>query len=257
MKRPSTVVAIVSGKGGVGKSVVAVNLAETLAMQGERVALVDVDFGQGACSILLNESPAASVLDLMQDRATLEEVLHTTASGITLVQAVTEAGQADGQHEALYATLDWLLKELRHNHTVVLLDAPAGTEGPVRWALDRADLGLLLLVGEPTAIADAYRLCKLLWQHVPHYPIGCVVNFADTEAEARSVADRFAALTQHFLLQTPTFLGWVPYTSQIRRSVLAQQPAVQQPGPVRNAFERLAYALLYGKMAPTASCPTS
>ncbi len=257
MKRRSTVVAVVSGKGGVGKSVLAVNLAETLAMQGERVALVDVDFGQGACSILLNESPAASVLDLMRDQAILEDVLHPTSSGLTLVQAVTEAGQADGQQEELYATLDWLLKELRHNHTVVLLDAPAGTEGSVRWALDRADLGLLLLVGEPTAIADAYRLCKLLWQHAPHYPLSCVVNFADTEAEARSIADRFATLTQHFLHQTPTFLGWIPYATQIRRSVLMQQPAVQQPGPVRNAFERLAYALLHGKTTHAASCPTS
>jgi flagellar biosynthesis protein FlhG len=257
MKRRSTVVAIVSGKGGVGKSVTAVNLAETLAVMGERVALLDADFGQGACGILLNESPPASVLDLALGRVELDDVLHPTRSGFTLVQAVAEPGQADGHHEALYRTLDWLLKELRHTHTFVLIDAPAGTEGPVRWALDRAQLGLMVIVGEPTAIADAYRLCKLLWQRAPHYPLGCVVNFADTEAEARSVADRFAELTHHFLHHRPMYLGWVPFSAQVRQSVHRQQPAVQSPGPVRNAFQRLAEALVRGAIEQPASCPTS
>ncbi len=247
MKRESTIIAITSGKGGVGKSVVAVNLAETLASEGHRVALVDVDLGQGACALLLNETPAASVMDVLRHTARTPQVLHQTAGGLTLVQVAAEAGEAAGRERALYAALDELLAHLRRTHHFVVLDAPAGTDGAVRWALDRADLGVLVVVGEPTAVADAYRLARLTWQHDPAYPLASVVNFADTAEEAQSVADRFATLTEHFTGQAPLYLGWVPFSPRVRQSVTMQEPAVRTPGPVRDAFEALSATLVQGR----------
>lgn len=247
MKHTSTIITIVSGKGGVGKSVVSVNLAETLADNGYRVALVDADFGQGACALLLNELPQAGAVELAMHTAQAEDVLHTTASGITLVQGAADPRRAEGRAPALYRTLDELLRQLRTTHEFILIDAPAGTGEPVRWALDRADLGLLTLVGEPTAIADAYRLAKMIWHAAPEYPMGVVVNFADTEHEAQSVAHRFAKITERFVHRAPSYLGWVPYAAQVRRSVAEQLPAVRTPGPVRDAFVHLADVLVRGR----------
>lgn len=247
MKRDSTILAIASGKGGVGKSVVAVNLAEVLAAEGRRVALVDADLAQGACAVLLNESPEASVMDLVQLKARTTQVLHETAAGMTLVQSATEPGEIDGHESALYGSLDDLLRRLREQHEFILIDAPAGLDGPVRWALDRADLGTLVLVGEPTAISDAYRLAKLIWKKDPTYPLASIVNFSDTAQEAQSVADRFEAVTQRFTGQAPTYLGWVPYDEQVRHSVRTQTPATRTPGAIRDAFMNLSQVLIQGR----------
>lgn len=247
MRRTSTIIAVTSGKGGVGKSIVAVNLAETLAAEGHAVALVDADAGQGACAVLLNEAPPASVTDLIRHMARTAQVLHRTRQGLTLVQAAAEPGEADGRERMLYASLDELLAHLRQTHAFIVIDTPAGTDGAVRWALDRADLGVLVVVGEPTAVADAYRLAKLVWQADPRFPLATVVNFADTAEEARSVADRFATVTTHFTGQAPSYLGWVPFSSHVRHSVISQEPAVRTPGPVRDAFEALAGTLVRGR----------
>ena len=240
MKQYPTTVAIVSGKGGVGKSIVAVNMAEMLTTMGHRVALIDVDFGQGACAVLLNESPPACVLEYTRLTVRRDEVAHRTRCGISLVEAVDTAGRIGKDLQRLYDTLDELLDELRLTHDFILIDAPAGTDGAVRWALARADLGVLVLVGEPTAISDAYRLARMVWEIDPDYPLAAVVNFADTETEARSVAERFGKVTTHFTGRATKYLGWVPFSAQIRRSVSQQEPAVRAEGPVRNAFLAMA-----------------
>jgi flagellar biosynthesis protein FlhG len=231
-------ISVVSGKGGAGKSVVAVNLAETLAASGARVALLDVDLGQSACPVLLNEAPAACVRAWAEGRGALEDALHRTASGLTLVQ-----GSADplaAPDAVFYDALDRVHAHLLGTHDAVIVDAPAGLDGPVRWALDRADLGLLVLVGEPTAIADAYRLARLVWEADPAFPLGAIVNFEDKEDEARSVHERFGAITDRFTGRAPTWLGWIPFAAQMRRAVRTQTPAVRQRGQMQTSFDALA-----------------
>ncbi|HET6567149.1 MAG TPA: P-loop NTPase [Rhodothermales bacterium] len=247
MKRDCTTIAITSGKGGVGKSVAAVNLAETLARAGRRVTLLDADFGQGACPLLLNEAPETSLLEAIRRGQPVATALHRTSGGLTLVHCVPEAGEAEKYEHALYAGMDDLLAQLRRTSEFILIDTPAGTEGPVRWALDRADVGLLVVVGEPTAIADSYRLAKMVWQADPAYPMATLVNFADSKEEALGIAERFGHVTQHFTGQVPNFLGWVPFSVQIRRSVQEQSPAVRTPGPVRTAFEEAVDVLVHGR----------
>lgn len=246
MKRTSTLLAITSGKGGVGKSVVAVNLAEALAQAGHSVALIDVDLGQGACAALLNEAPAASLASVAALTATEAEAFCHTAGGLTFVEGAREPDAAGAYPPALYAVLDRLVTRLRRTHDFIVVDTPAGVDQPVRWALDRADLGLLVLVGEPTAVSDAYRLAKLVWQAAPDYPMGLFVNCAEGADDAQSVAARFAEITAHFLHVTPPHLGWLPYDAAVRRSVRDQVPAVRTPGPVRSAFAALAQRLATG-----------
>lgn len=248
MKRDSTIIAVVSGKGGVGKSVVSVNLAESLSAEGLRVALVDVDLGQAACSVLMNETPKATVMDLIRFTARTDQVKHEAASGITLVQASDDPGESDGREKDLYPSLDELLTDLRGDHEYIIIDAPAGVDGAVRWAIDRADLGLLVVVGEPTAVADAYRLVRMIWKSDPAYPFGLVVNFADSAEEARDVADRFAGITDHFTGRLPNYIGWVPFSQAIRQSVARQIPVVRQPGPARDAFRELGQTLVSGRL---------
>jgi flagellar biosynthesis protein FlhG len=249
MEVTSTILTFASGKGGVGKSVVTVNLAETLARDGHHVALVDADFGQSASPVLLNETPACTVLDAVRAGGPLAQALHETTAGLTLAQAADRPSASGAWSTDLYAALDDLLDDLRVTHDYVLIDAPAGADGAVRWALDRADLGTLVLVGEPTAIADAYRLAKRLWAADPDYPLSTVVNFAEDEPDARSVAERFSAVTERFTGQAPSYLGWVPFAHAVRHSVAKQTPAVRTVGPVQEAFRQMAEAVTRGHYA--------
>lgn len=240
-KGPTTL-AVVSGKGGVGKSVIAVNLAETLAATGARVALVDADFGQGACAVLVNETPPSTVYEWSKRRGPVADICLRTTAGVTLVQGA--AGPLPPNETApLLADLDRVVTALRANHDYVLIDAPAGLDGPVRWALDCADVGLLILAGEPTAVADAYRLARLVWETDPGYPLGAIINLADTEHDARSVNERFGAITERFTGRTPDYLGWVPYAAEMRRAVATQTPAVRKAGSMRHAFGEIAATL--------------
>jgi flagellar biosynthesis protein FlhG len=209
----ATVLAVVSGKGGVGKSIIATNLALTWANTGARVALVDADVGQSSCAFLLGQG---------------SEVRLVTAPD-HLVQDPAKA----------LAALDSQLATLKTTCDFVVVDAPAGIGHGVRWALDRADASLLVLVDEPTAAADAYSLCKMIWTLDPEYPLAGVVNMTDTEEEAAHVISRFSALTHHFLDRKILYGGWVPFSGEIRRSVRKQIPAVNTSSVVADAFQGL------------------
>jgi ATPases involved in chromosome partitioning len=256
MEVTTNTIAFASGKGGVGKSVVTVNLAEALAREGHSVALIDTDLGQSDCHILLNEVPETTVLDTVHDASPRRSALHETEAGITLAQAAHRPHKRDRPvGHALYEALDHLLSHLRDDHDYVLIDGPSGTGGPVRWALDRADLGALVLVGEPTAVADAYRLVKLLWTADPDYPLGVVVNFVEDESAANSIAERFGTVTTRFLDQSPSMLGWVPFARSVRQSVSEQTPIVRTNGPVREAFSELARTIVRRQYAPAPALP--
>ncbi len=195
----------------------------------------------------MNETPGATVMDHLRFTATTNQLRHETSSGITLIQAAGQAGEAEPREQELYSSLDELLADLRGEHEYVLIDAPAGTGRAVRWALDRADLRLLVVVGEPTAIADAYRLARMIWSTDPFHPLATVVNFAESSVDGESVADRFARITEHFTGRLPNYLGWVPFSHSIRQSVMQQIPVVRKNGPASEAFRMLADAIIKGR----------
>ena len=235
---PGLILAVVSGKGGVGKSTLAVNLAETLSGEGRRVALMDVDLCQTSCATLLNEEPSATAVAAASGAIALDRIPHTTASGLTLIVGGS-AARPSGIPETLYDVLDDILDEAARQHDVVLIDAPAGIDAPVRWALDRADAAVLVLVGEPTSVTGAYTLAKTVWQTVPEYPFLSVVNAADTDSDAEQTMERFAELTTQFLGRAPMPLGWIPYDAHVRAAARAQSPAIHQSAPFRAAFAGL------------------
>jgi flagellar biosynthesis protein FlhG len=237
------VIAVVSGKGGVGKSVVAVNLAERIAASGERVALIDTDLAQGACSILLNETPAASLTDVSSGKVSFEDVFHETSAGITLVESARDIADIPQRNERLFEVLDLTLEHLRSDHPVIIIDCPAGAGDAVLWALDRADTALLVIVEEPTAIADAYRIVKHLRSVGSDMPLHLVVNHADSGRDAAGVAERFGAITTRFTGSCPSLCGWVPFSEQVRTSVKQQVPAVRVASSIAESFGQIAATL--------------
>lgn len=219
------VISIVSGKGGVGKSILAVNLAEALAASGRTVALLDADAGQTACAALMNESPPRVAGAGVGRRGS---VVHACSSGVSLVQPAVDSADDAASERGLLAALDRQVDELVEYHEVVLIDSPAGIGERVRWCIRRSHVSVLLITDEPTSVADAYRLAKSIWIDDPGFPFGAVVNFAEDDAHGRDVWHRFSLITRRFTGNGPFYLGWVPFSTDIRRSVSVQRPFVRE-----------------------------
>jgi len=256
MNTSTLTIAVTSGKGGVGKSVLVAGLADSFARRGVSVAVLDAVPGQGSQSILFNSTPSNDVVAWMECKARLPEVLHDTGHGITLVTAALHPPKSTSQ-EALAAALDRVLAVLKHRYRVVLIDAPSGVDGWVPWALDRADLGLVVVAGEPTAVADAYRLARYVYERDSNYPLGMMVNFADHEEDALGIAERFSDVLNTFVGQAPPMVGWMPYMPSMKTDIRNQKiPGTTDPR-LRVLFDGLATALLptLSKQTPTPIFP--
>ncbi|MCS7082132.1 MAG: P-loop NTPase [Bacteroidota bacterium] len=243
------IIAIASGKGGTGKTLIATYLAETLTHLGRRVVLLDGDWNLANCAMLLNESPRWVLEDYLMGRCGLEDVFHKTAGGFTLLTASRGGPLADP--ETMLEALDMALETAQREAEFVLLDTPAGMETPVFWALERAHMGLIVLLGDPAAVADAYRLVKHVYSLDPEYPFALVVNGAESEGEAQQIGTRFNAILEHFLGRTLPYAGYIAYDPELRRAALAQEVLVRSKPehPTANCFRALADRLLAWRQA--------
>lgn len=241
----SFIVSVASGKGGVGKSLAAVNLAETMNRQGLKVALVDADLGLSNCAALMNERVPATAMDLLAESCYPEDLFLETASGITLITGSDEPDPRLKDWSGLYPVLDELIRTLRGEHDFILIDTPAGASPLSLWALDRSDLCTLLLADEPTVISDVYRFSKYILEIDPSFPFAAIVNFTESEREARDVLQRFNSILDHFLGREIPYLGRIPASDAIRNSVREQVPVVlSQPGEdIRREFDYMAQTL--------------
>lgn len=218
----SFVIAVISGKGGVGKSVTSVNISEMLHHMGYRVLLIDADIGLSNCSTLLNEPVTASVAQWINGECGLEDITQT-CGGISLVTGSDEPGQYHIQPEVMMDALDQVLLNLTAEYDFIIIDTPAGAGEMTLWALDQAHVGTIILVDEPAAVSDVYRLCKYVYEMDPEYEFTSIVNFADNEESAESTFKRFNTILNYFLKKQTAYLGFIPASTIIRDIVQSQE----------------------------------
>lgn len=224
---PLLTVAFISGKGGVGKSMTSVNTAETLRSMGYRVALLDVDLGMSNCATLLNEPAGHCVSNWIRGECSLED-LPQECHGITLVTGSDDPDYSSIPPDLMLDALDQVLAWLATEHHFVIIDTPAGIGDTVLWALERAELGTVVLVDEPTSISDVYRLCKYVYGMDPDYPFSCIVNRAKNETSATETFRRFNSILSYFMQKQALYLGFVPASPLILDSIRNQSPFMRK-----------------------------
>lgn len=216
------IIAVISGKGGVGKSMTSVNTADMLRNIGYRVALFDVDIGLSNCATLLNEPVTASVSQWINGECSLED-LPQDSNGLTLVTGSDDPSQNQFQPELLMEALDQVAIHLSADHDFIIIDTPAGAGEMTLWALDRAHLGAIVLVDEPAAISDVYRLCKYVYSIDPGYNFASIINQAENETSAESTFKRFNTILSYFLHKQTSYLGFIPRSHEVREAVQQQK----------------------------------
>lgn len=223
------VIAVTSGKGGVGKSNLVVNLGLAFARQGRQVLLMDADLGLGNLDILLGLAPNFTIQDVLAHRKTIAEVLVQGPEGVKILPAssgIPEMAELDPQQKL------FLLNELDNyseSLDVVLIDTGAGISRNVLFFNLAAQEILVVATGEPTSITDAYALMKVLVTQHGERRFRLVVNGVDNPADGHLVYRTLLKVTERFLGQEISleFLGVIPHDEAIGRAVLKQQPVLQ------------------------------
>jgi len=234
--------AIASGKGGVGKSNLAANLAVALGQRGARVLLLDADLAQANLDLLLGVHPRFDLQHVLSGQKTLEEILVDGPPGVKLIPACSGvpglAELDDYRRECLLRAIGNLDGEV----DLVLMDIASGVSHQVTSFCRAADDVVVVTTPEIPAFSDAYAFIKLLQQRgLPRAP-RLVVSMADTSEEAEETAHRIRLVARRFLHLELESWGSVPFDSTIARAVRLQEPVVVAfpDSPAAAAYRALA-----------------
>lgn len=216
--------AVTSGKGGVGKTSLAVNLALALAQAGERTCLVDGDLGLANVDVLLNLHPRHSLRDVVTDGMALNDVILRGPAGLEVIPAASGVEALANLDGASRQHLVGRLQGLSHRADVTILDTGAGLSKTVLALALAADEALVVTTPEPTALTDAYAMVKVLTQRRADLPVRLVVNLVEHAAHAREVHAHLDRIIQRFLRRELPLAGWIPRDPCVERAVREQRP---------------------------------
>ncbi len=250
-------VAVTSGKGGVGKSNLAVNLAVCLARMGRKVCLLDADLGLANADVLCNLTPRLTLEHVVSGRCQLAEAMLLAPGGFRLIPGASGVARlADLDADRRWRLLQQMTA-LEQLVDLVLIDTAAGLSANVLTFAAAAHHALLVTTPEPTAITDGYGMLKSLVGRAPHARIEVAVNMAVDAVEGRDVFARIDRVSRTFLGRSVEFAGAVPHDTAVPDAVRSRVPFVlhSPDSPASLAVQRLARRLAGLSEHPAASSP--
>ena len=238
-------IAVASGKGGVGKTSIAVNLALSLTSTGGRVALLDADFGLANSHILLGVNPRKTVQDFLESNATLPEIVSTGPLGLKFISGGSGLTNMLNIEKASRYSLIRSMEPLENEVDFLVVDIPAGASDSSIAFVSASDRILVVLVGEPTSFMDAYTLIKAANLEMGVKNFSIVVNMAENSHQAKIHFEKFQAIATRFLEVNVNFAGAIPFSRKMRESVVKRKPLVLQNGESmeKSAFKDLSMAI--------------
>lgn len=240
------VISVTSGKGGVGKTNISVNLACCLARSRKNVVLLDADLGLANVDVVLGLTPTHNLFHLFHEGAKLSDVLMDTPYGFKILPAssgVTEMlALTTGQKVTLLEAMD----EMEDNVDFLIVDTGAGINENVMYFNLASQERLVILTPEPTSLTDAYALVKVMQQNHGVNDFRVMVNMASDEKSALDIFKRLYKACDHFLTGIGLdYVGFIPRDAGVRKAVINQQPfCIMDPkGPACKALTEISQTI--------------
>ena len=247
--KKTRIIAVASGKGGVGKTNLSVNLAIAYARMGKKVLVMDADLGLANVNVMLNMIPKYNLYHVIRKQKTMKEIILDTEYGIQIVAGASGfskiANLGDEERQSFINELYTLPQA-----DIIIIDTAAGVSANVLGFVAAADDAIIVTTPEPTAITDAYGIIKIIATEIDNLNIGLklVVNRVKTVTEGRRVAERIINISGQFLNLRVEYLGCIYDDPIVPESVLRQKPFITQDPRSRAA---ISVAHLVGRIEKT------
>jgi flagellar biosynthesis protein FlhG len=223
--KKTRIITVTSGKGGVGKTNMSVNMALAYARLGKKVVVMDADLGLANVNVMLNMIPKFNLYHVIRKQKTMKEIMVETEYGISIVAGASGfskiANLTEDERQNFIRELDTL-----SNADIIIIDTSAGVSSNVLDFIAAADDAVIITTPEPTAITDAYGIIKIIATEIDSLNMGLklVINRVKSVGEARKVADRMTNIAGQFLNLKVEYLGFVYDDAVVSQAVLRQRP---------------------------------
>ena len=221
------VIAVTSGKGGVGKTNMTANLAVLAARAGKRVLIIDADLGLANVEIVFGLKPSLHMGALIDGTHKIEDVLVEGPHGVKILPGGSGIQSLTALSEEQKLRLCAALDGVEDMFDLVLVDSGAGIGENVLFFVGAAQEALLVVSPEPTSLVDAYAVVKVLSQQAGVRQFNVIINPVVDELQARDIFPKLTQVTSRFLQASIRHLGFVPRDENLHRAIMAQRPVVE------------------------------
>lgn len=218
------VITVTSGKGGVGKTSITLNIAIALGQMGIRVVVIDADFGLANIDVMLGMVPQFTLLDVIEERKSIFEILAEGPNNIKFISGGSGVDELIKLEKTQLLRFLDKISILDKVFDIVLIDTGAGLSENVMSFVMAADEVLLVTTPEPTSVTDAYALIKMISHRNKDKNVRLVVNRADTLTEAMDIMDKFVLVADRFLGLKIQKTGFIMNDQCVTKAIKKQQP---------------------------------
>lgn len=249
-KPQARVITVTSGKGGVGKTSISLNLAIQLTRLGKKVVVFDADFGLANIEVMLGVRPQYNLADMMFRGKELKDIITEGEEGICFISGGSGIQELATMNREQVVFLTNRLMELDQFADVIIVDTGAGISDSVLEFVLASTEVLLVATPEPTSITDAYALLKALNRKtefsIEDTSIKMISNRVKSEAEGQNLFEKMSVVSEKFLNIPITYVGAVPMDEQITKAVMRQKPVsvINPDAPAAKAIRQIAERLL-------------
>ncbi|UTC62910.1 MinD/ParA family protein [Treponema sp. OMZ 787] len=224
-KRKTRIIAVTSGKGGVGKTNISTNMAIAYAKMGKNVIVIDADLGLANVNVMMNIIPKYNLYHVMKKQKKMSDIIIDTEYGIKFVAGASGFSKIANMEEAERSDF---IKELYTlaEADIIIIDTSAGVSKNVLSFVAAADEVVIVTTAEPTAITDAYGIIKIIATEVENYDLNLkmVVNRVNSALEGKKIAERMIQIVGQFLNLKVEYLGFIYNDPAVEQAVLKQKP---------------------------------